>query len=103
MCHSVSKLGNHFRNLLTRRSIASRHRLAGIDRTKTGHTSLRTLATERIPSSPIIVSDLSLGAAKLQVTRATAPPGYSMHPTVKSGAIVSTAMPLSLIRHDAND
>ena len=50
----------------------------------------------------MIVSDLSVGATMPHVTRATTPPGYSMHPTMKSGAMVSTAMPLSGMRQVAN-
>ena len=39
--------------------------------------------------------DLSRGATRPKVTRATIPSSYSMHPLEKSGAMALTAMPLS--------
>src|SRR5437016_7556311 len=45
-------------------------------------------------------SDLSFGPTILQVTRATIFSEYSMQPTEKSGAILSTGIPLSGIWHD---
>src|ERR1700719_3920774 len=66
-----------------------------------GPTSLRRSGTSRMPSSPIIVSDLFWGPTRPQVTLATMFSEYSIQPTLKSGAIFFTAMPLSGSWHEA--
>src|SRR5262245_52355711 len=102
-CQSGPGIPKECRRSFQRLSIAAGQPPGGTLRTKTGQRSFRTSGTFNTPSSPMMVSDLSFGATRLQVIRATTPLPYSMQPTVKSGAKDSTAIPLSGTRHDANE